>query len=42
MKHDLFEFNPTTMSRADIVWRVVFLLALVAVLAYDLFVGRPG
>ena len=42
MKHDIFEFNMTTMTRADIVWRVVFLLALIAVLAYDLFVGRPG
>ena len=42
MKHDIFEFNMATMSRADIAWRVVFLLALIAVLAYDLFVGRPG
>lgn len=41
MKHDIFEFNMTTMTRADIFWRVVFLLALVAVLAYDLFIGRP-
>ena len=41
MKHDVFEFNPTTMSRADIFWRVLFLLFLIGVLAYDLFIGRP-
>lgn len=42
MKHDLFEFNMTTMTWRDRAWRVVFLLALIAVLAYDLFIGRPG
>lgn len=42
MKHDIFEFDPTSMSTSDIVWRVLFLLALIAVLAYDLLVGRPG
>lgn len=42
MKHDIFEFNMKDMSTADRVWRVLFLLALLAVLAYDLFIGRPG
>lgn len=42
MKHDIFEFNFTTMTRGERTWRVLFLLALIAVLAYDLFIGRPG
>ncbi len=42
MKHDIFEFNLTTMTRGERAWRVLFLLALIAVLAYDVFVGRPG
>ena len=42
MKHDLFEFSMATMTWRDRAWRVVFLLALIAVLAYDLFIGRPG
>lgn len=42
MKHDIFEFNMRDMTTADRVWRVLFLLALLAVLAYDLLVGRPG
>ena len=42
MKHDLFEFNMTDMTWADRAWRIALLLALIAVLAYDLFVGRPG
>lgn len=41
MKHDIFEFDPTRMTRGQIFWRVVFLLAIIAVLAYDLFIGRP-
>lgn len=42
MKHDPFEFNAEGMTRADRAWRVAFLLGCIAVLAYDLLVGRPG
>ena len=42
MKHDIFEFNMTTMTRYDRAWRIALLLALIGVLAYDLFIGRPG
>ncbi len=42
MKHDIFEFNLTTMTRGERAWRIALLLALIAVLAYDVFVGRPG
>ncbi len=42
MKHDLFEFNMTTMTWYDRAWRVAFLLACIGVLVYDLLVGRPG
>jgi hypothetical protein len=41
MKYDLFEFNGS-MTRVQILWRVVVLIALIAVLAYDLLIGRPG
>ena len=41
MKYDLFEFNGS-MTRVQILWRVVVLLVLIAVLAYDLLIGRPG
>jgi hypothetical protein len=41
MKYDLFEFNGS-MTRVQILWRVVVLLILIAVLAYDLLIGRPG
>lgn len=41
MRYDLFEFNGS-MTRVQILWRVVVLLILIAVLAYDLLIGRPG
>jgi hypothetical protein len=41
MKYDLFEFNGS-MTRVQILWRVVVLLLLIAVLMYDLLIGRPG
>jgi hypothetical protein len=41
MKYDLFEFNGS-MTRVQMFWRVVVLLILIAVLAYDLLIGRPG
>ena len=41
MKHDLFEFNATNMTLSQIIWRVVFLLSLIAVLIMDLFYWRP-
>lgn len=40
MKHDIFEFCARDMTTGDRVVRVVFLLALVAVLVLDLFVWR--
>ncbi len=42
MKHDIFEFNPTTMTTRDRVWRILFLLSLIAVVGLDLFVWRPN
>lgn len=42
MKHDPFDFSATEMTWWDKAWRIVFLLAILAVLAYDLFIGRPG
>lgn len=42
MKHDIFEFNAIGMTWRDRAWRVAFLLFCVGVLAYDLFIGRPG
>jgi hypothetical protein len=41
MRYDLFEFNGS-MTRVQILWRVVVLLLLIAVLMYDLLIGRPG
>jgi hypothetical protein len=41
MRYDLFEFNGS-MTRGQMFWRVVVLLLLIAVLAYDLLIGRPG
>ena len=41
MKYDPFEFDPR-MDRNDRIVRIVFLLILIGVTAYDLFVGRPG
>ena len=41
MKHDIFEFNMTTMTPAERFFRVLFLLAVIGVLALDVFVWRP-
>jgi len=41
MRYDLFELNKS-MTRGQMLWRVVVLLLLIAVLAYDLLIGRPG
>jgi hypothetical protein len=41
MRYDLFEFNGS-MTRTQMFWRVVVLLLLIAVLMYDLLIGRPG
>ena len=38
MRHDLFEFHGLT--RADRFWRIVFLVALIAVLGLDVFYWR--
>lgn len=40
MKHDPFDFDPR-MERVDRAVRIVFLLTLIGILAYDLFIGRP-
>ena len=37
---DLFDFHG--LARAERAWRLAFLLALIAVLAYDLLIARPG
>lgn len=42
MKHDLFEFNMKDMTHSERFFRVLFLLAVIGVLAYDLLIGRPG
>jgi hypothetical protein len=41
MRYDLFEFNGS-MTRVQILWRVVVVVLLLTVLAYDLLIGRPG
>lgn len=41
MKYDLFELTTAGMTPAQRGWRVVFLLAVIAVCALDLFVWRP-
>jgi hypothetical protein len=41
MRHDIFEFTGE-MTVGQRAWRVVFLLALIAVLLMDLFVWRPA
>lgn len=41
MKHDLFEFNAEGMTFGDRAWRVLFLLACIAVCSLDLWVWRP-
>jgi hypothetical protein len=40
MRHDIFEFCALDMTRGQRLARVVFLLALVAVLVLDLFIWR--
>jgi hypothetical protein len=40
MKHDILDFR-YDMSASDIVWRAVFLVAMIGVLLMDLFVWRP-
>jgi hypothetical protein len=40
MRHDIFEFCARDMTPGQRASRVVFLLALVAVLALDLFIWR--
>lgn len=40
MKHDIFEFNAENMTVADKLWRVLFLLSIIAVLIADLFFWR--
>lgn len=42
MKHDIFEFNPLTMTRSDRAWRILLLAGLIATLCMDLFVWRPN
>jgi hypothetical protein len=39
MKNDLFEFHGLT--RAERFWRIIFLVALIAVLGLDLYYWRP-
>jgi len=40
MKHDPFEFNSENMTVADKLWRVLFLLSIIAVLIADIFFWR--
>lgn len=41
MKHDIFEFSAHDMATGDRFFRAVFLLALLAVVAMDIFLWRP-
>ena len=41
MRHDLFEFNAADMTLLAKTWRVILLLALIAVAVLDLFFWRP-
>jgi len=41
MKHDIFEFTTDGLNPEQRAWRVLFLLASIAVAALDLFVWRP-
>lgn len=41
MKHDIFEFNMTTMTPAERFFRVLFLLAIIGVVLMDLLYWRP-
>ena len=40
MRHDTFDLR-YDMSASDIAWRIMFLLAVVAVLFMDVFFWRP-
>ena len=40
MKHDPFEFNAENMTVGDKLWRVLFLLSIIAVLIADIFFWR--
>lgn len=40
MKHDPFDFDPR-MDRTDRIVRVVFLIIMIGILAYDTFIARP-
>lgn len=40
MKHDPFDFDPS-MDRGERIVRIIFLLILIGILAYDLLVWRP-
>lgn len=42
MKHDLFEFNAEGMTTGQRAWRVLFLLACIAVSTLDLWVWRAA
>lgn len=42
MKHDLFDLHAEDMTIGDRAWRVIFLLAVIAVCGLDLFVWRPA
>jgi len=41
MKHDLFDFDPVTMTWPQRAWRIAFLVVCLAVLAADLWYWRP-
>lgn len=41
MKYDPFDFFASGMTGAQRAWRIVLLIALLAVLGLDLYVWRP-
>ena len=41
MRYDIFEITTAGMTFGQRAWRVIFLLACIAVAALDLFVWRP-
>lgn len=40
MKHDPFDFDPK-FDRTDRLVRIIFLLILIGILAYDMLIARP-
>lgn len=40
MKHDIFEFNAEGMTWFDHAWRAILLVALLTILACDIFIWR--